>query len=132
MADSDGKDFIHQPNSLWSGYFAFQNMLGGDISSGTAEHWTTDWGKETVDLSGLTNGNQSLSQPFKTSTTDVDRWGFSVTMTDGTQYSLGEKDCGFENDDAGGTVILQATWANGSGTLQIIMPKSSNCSGSFS
>lgn len=106
-------------------------MLGSDIVSGSAKHWTTDWGTENLDLAGLANGDTSLTTAFKTSTSDTDRWAFSVQCDDGSSYSVDEKDCGFEHSDMGGTVTLQAVVANGSRTLQIIMPESSNCSCSF-
>ncbi|KID81153.1 hypothetical protein MAJ_11420, partial [Metarhizium majus ARSEF 297] len=119
------------PNSIWGGYFSFTNQLGQDITSGTAKHWTTDFGTEQIDLSGLANGQTSLSKALTTSTSNKDRWAFTATLKDGTEYQVGEKDCGFETEDSGLTVRLQAIIAGGEKSFYISMPKSSDCSTSF-
>lgn len=121
----------HPVGSLWGGYFAFQNGLGGDIETGWAKHWTTDWGEEKIVLDGLGKGDQSLSQQFKTSTSNKDRWAFYAKLTDGTEYSVAEKQCGYESSDAGKTVILQPIVSGSSRTFNVIMPESSSCDMSF-
>jgi hypothetical protein len=118
--------------SQWSGNFAFQNKLGGTITSGTAKHWTTDWGTEEIDLAGLEDGDTSLSKSFTASSSNKDRWAFTATLADGTTYGVKEKDCGFEFEDAGKTVTLQAIYSNGDGTFVVAMPVSSSCDTSFS
>ena len=120
-----------EPDSIWGGYFAFVNRLGQDIVRGTAKHWTTDFGTESIDLSGLADGQTSVSKAFTTSTTNTDRWAFKVTLSYGESYSVGQKDCGFETGDSGKTVQLQAFIAGGSHTFYISMPSTSDCSTSF-
>lgn len=117
--------------STWGGYFTFTNQLGQDITSGTAKHWTTDFGTESIDLGGLPNGQPSIAKAFTTSTASTDRWAFTATVTDGTTYKVDEKDCGFETEDSGQTVKLQALIAGGTRSFYISMPKSSDCSTSF-
>jgi hypothetical protein len=117
-----------QAESQYGGYFTFQNMLGGNIKTGKVKHWTTDWGAEEISLDLLQKGDQSLSKYFITSSSNKDRWSFTATLEDGWTYYVNEKNCGFETIDSGNTVILQAIWSKGSGTLNVIMPKSSSCS----
>jgi hypothetical protein len=119
------------PMSMYAGYFCFQNMFGQDIVTGTAKHWTTDWGTETLTLDGLASGDQSVSLAFKTSSSNIDRWAFSVTLLNGKKYSVDEKDCGFESEDSGKTVILQAVVSGTDRTFNVIMPESSSCDCSF-
>jgi len=116
--------------SLWMGHFTFQNNLGGTITSGTAKHWTTDYGTEEIDLSGLEDGATSLAVDLKTSTSNKDRWSFTAKVGSKT-YSVDEKQCGFEFEDAGKTVRLQAVIGGGDGTFNVIMPVSSSCDTSF-
>jgi len=117
--------------ATWGGYFTFVNQLGQNITHGTAKHWTTDFGTESIDLAGLVEGQTSSPKTFVTSTTNTDRWAFDATLSDGTSYSVAEKDCGFESEDAGGTVKLQAIVASGTKSFYIVMPNSSACSTSF-
>jgi len=120
-----------EPNSTWGGFFAFTNQLGQDITSGTAKHWTSDFGTESIDLGGLTAGHTSLSKAFTTSTTNLDHWAFTATVTDGTTYGVGNKVCGFETGDSGKTVKLQAIIANDTKSFYIAMPSSADCSTTF-
>lgn len=118
-------------SSTWGGYFSFTNQLGQNITNGTAKHWTTDFGTELIDLSGLANGQTSVSKAFTTSTSNTDRWAFHATLSNGDYYSVGEKDCGFTTGDSGGTVKLQAIIAGGTKSFYISMPSSSDCSTRF-
>ena len=108
----------------YSGTFCFQNTLNGTISSGWAKHWTTDYGTETIDLTGLANNELSASVPFTTSSSNTDHWAFEATVG-GITYSVADKHCGFESEDAGGEVILAAFYQ----FLQFYvgMPVSSGC-----
>ena len=117
--------------STWGGYFSFTNQLGKTITKGGASHWTTDYGVVTIDLAGLADGETSLSKAFTTSTTNKDRWGFNATLENGQKYGVDEKDCGFETEDSGQTVRLQAIIAGNTKSFYISMPKSSDCSTSF-
>lgn len=119
------------PASTWGGYFSFTNQLGSEITKGYAGHRTTDFGTVSIDLAGLGKDQTSLSQAFVTSTTNTDRWSFSATLPDGTTYGKFEKNCGFEKEDAGQTVRLQAIIKEGTHSFYIAMPKSSDCSTSF-
>lgn len=119
------------PTSTWGGYFSFTNQLGGDIKSGFAKHWTSDYGTESIDLAGLGQDQTSLSRAFTTSTTNTDRWAFSATLTNGRTYKVDEKQCGFETEDSGQTVRLQAIINGDTHSFYISMPKSSDCSTSF-
>ena len=60
-------------NATWSGYFAFTNQLGQDITSGTANHKTVDFGTQSIDLGGLGNGQTFISKAFVTSTFNFDQ-----------------------------------------------------------
>lgn len=131
MSQEPESDPAAAPSSTWGGYFAFTNQLGKDITSGTAKHWTTDYGTESIDLGGLANGQTSLSRAFTTSTTNTDRWAFTATLDDKKTYTVGEKDCGFETEDSGLTVKLQAIIAGDTKSFYISMPKSSDCSTTF-
>ena len=117
--------------STWGGHFSFTNQLGKDITSGNASHWTTDFGVQTIQLDGLGNGQTTQSLAFVTSTTNTDRWAFNATLTDGSRYEVKEQNCGFETEDAGKTVKLQAIIAASTKSFYIAMPESSNCSISF-
>ncbi len=115
-------------DSTYSGYFNFQNNLQRTIQSGWAAHWTDD-SKESIDLAGLNSTQTTVTVPFNTSSSDKDHWGFSATTTDGYTYSYGDKDCGFESEDAG-TVMLSAfdTYL----LFTVAMPVSSGCEGTIS
>jgi len=117
--------------SQWTGYFSFTNQLGQEITSGIAKHWTTDFGIQSIDLSGLADGQTSLSKAFTTGTSNKDRWAFTATVSGDKTYSVNEKDCDFDTGDSGLTANLQAIIAHGKGNFYIIMPYSSNCSTSF-
>jgi hypothetical protein len=117
-----------QADSQYGGYFAFQNMLGGNIKTGKVKHWTPDWGKQTISLDKLQDGKQSLRKHFITSSSNTDRWSFTATLEDGSIYYVNEKESKSKILDAGKVVILQAIWNKGLGTLNIIMPDAfSNC-----
>lgn len=117
--------------STWGGFFSFTNQLGQTITSGTAKHWTSDFGTESIDLSGLGDGDVSLAQAFTTDTSSTDHWAFNVVLADSSSYSVGQKNCGFETEDSGGTVRLQAIIKGSTHSFYISMPKSSDCSTSF-
>lgn len=118
-------------NSIWTGYFQFVNRMGSNIKTGSASHWTTDYGTETITLDGLQDQGTSLQKLFTTGSGNKDRWKFQVTLENGASYSVGEKDCDFETSDSGKTVQLQAIIAGSSRTFYISMPSSSDCSTSF-
>lgn len=118
-------------DSLQSGYFCFQNFLGDTISTGAASHWTSTTGDQVLNLDGLGQGDTSLSQPFNTSSSDIDHWNFTATLENGQTFSVEQKDCAVHSEDAGGTVTLQATASGDSGTFTIVPPKSGSCNCSF-
>ena len=118
-------------SATWGGFFTFTNQLGQRITNGTAKHWTTDFGTQSIDLSGLGNGLVSRSQAFTTSTTNIDRWAFEVKLEDHSIYKVSEKDCGFESSDSGGTVKLQAIISDSTHSFYISMPNSTDCSTTF-
>jgi len=114
-----------------TGYFQFVNSMGHDIRTGSASHWTTDYGEEKITLDGLQNGATSLELLFTTDSSNKDRWKFNVTLSDGNTYKVDEKQCGVWASDSGKTVQLQAIIAGKSRTFYISMPSSSDCSCSF-
>ena len=114
----------------YGGTFSFQSNLLLGIVSGWAAHWTDDYGKETINLAGLDPGQMSAAIPFTTSSSNKDHWGFSATTTDGATYGCADKECGFEEEDAGGEVLLSALYEEGWFTIG--MPVSSSCVGSYS
>lgn len=114
-----------------TGYFQFVNGMGHDIKTGTASHKTTDYGEEKIRLDGLQNGATSLELLFTTDSTNKDRWSFNVTLSDGNNYKVDEKQCAFWSQDSGKTVQLQAIIAGKDRTFYISMPSSSDCSTSF-
>lgn len=117
--------------SMFAGYFKFQNMTGQKITKGSCGHWTTDWGRSDIDLSGLEAGGMSEAKDFTTSSSNRDRWTFDITLADGKSYRCQEHACGFESEDNGGTVILQVIVKGDSHSFHMIMPRSNSCSSSF-
>jgi hypothetical protein len=114
--------------SIQSGFFRFTNFTGSTITKGWAKHWTTDWGTDgPIDLANLPQGASTIKIPFKTSTSNKDRWAFSVETKDGSKWSCDEHNCGFEDEDQGGTVTLSCNVAKSNATFHIKMPESSGC-----
>ncbi len=129
MPETKPSSNVTDSSSPYSGTFTFQNSLSGTIQSGSATHWNSDYGQQTIDLAGLENNQTSAQQSFSTSSSNKDHWGFSATTTDGNSYGYADKDCGFESEDAGGNVQL-AAFTDG-GIFVVGMPVSSGCEGNM-
>src|SRR5437762_2719687 len=126
--DSEMAD--EKPMAQYAGYFEFQNQFEQPIVGGYARHSTTDWGTETLTFDAIPVGEETLTIPFKTSSSNKDRWAFSVKLADGNYCGVSEKICGFEQDDNGKVVTLQPVRVKDKkpGTFNIIMPETSSCS----
>lgn len=124
-----GSDVVLE-SSLHSGYFCFQNQLGGTIVSGRAKHWTSDRGAVEIDLAGLANDTYSATAGFITSTDNIDHWSFNATLADGTTCHVDDKHCAFRSRDTGSTVTMWAVLQSAKGTLTIMIP-TGKCSENF-
>jgi hypothetical protein len=107
-----------------TGYMQVRNDWITPIS-GKVTHHTSDWPDTEIVFTNLAVGATTPPQSITTSTSNTDHWQYS--MTDGSGYTWsGEKDCGFESEDDGGTVTI--AFDAQEMQLQVNMPKSSSCS----
>lgn len=112
----------------YAGFYTFTNFTGETITSGWAKHWTTDYGTDgPISLDGMPSGATSPKHTLVTSSTNKDRWAFSLTTATGKSWHVTEKDCAFWSEDNNGTVELSVVVAGGAADFHIKPPESGAC-----
>lgn len=114
--------------ATYSGYYQFTNFTGETIVKGHVNHWTTEYGiNGPIEFTNLADGDSTDKVDLKTDSSSKDHWSVDIQTSSGTRWHCPSKECGFEEEDADGTVVLSITQGDGEATFMVKMPVSSNC-----
>jgi hypothetical protein len=86
----------------YNGRFQVVNLTGGDISNVTIGHNKEAW----ATLGTLPNGTLGDPTPFQAETGVDDDWSVSFTNASGQSWSRNGKQCNYEEEDQGLTLLI--------------------------
>jgi hypothetical protein len=101
----------------YSGQFQIANLTGSIITSVSVYHN----GFEYIEADSMEPGSFSQTAPFVSGSSDD--WSISFRLNGGTTYYRTNKQCNYESEDAGQTVLIAFYAQN----FSVLTPQSSAC-----